>query len=111
MSCRNSILAPDSKQHNLSRIFSHLNKTWGIESGLRSSLDIQSEPRSFVGVLQTSDILGSPDLRIGNVNVLSNGGRLQPGCYSDENNITECNFKIISMEILIIKYIMHNYFF
>ena len=92
-------------------LFPHLNTTWDIESGVRSSLDIQSEPRSFVGVLQTSDVLGSPDLRIGSVNVLSNGGRLQPGCYSDENNITECNFKIIAMEILIMKYSVHNHFY
>ena len=60
-----------------------------IESGHRSSLDIES----FVGVMQTSDVLGSPDLRIGNVDVLSNGGRLQPGCYSDEDNISECKYK------------------
>ena len=70
-----------------------------IESGHRSSLDIQSEPTSFVGVIQTSDILGSPGLRIGNVNVLPNGGRLQPGCYSDENNISECKYIKKSMAI------------
>ena len=34
--------------------------------------------------------LGTSDKQIGNVNVLSNGGRLQPGCYSDENNVNEC---------------------
>ena len=34
--------------------------------------------------------LGTSDKQIGNVDVLSNGGRLQPGCYSDENNVNEC---------------------
>ena len=46
--------------------------------------------KSFVGILQTSDILGYPDNKIGNADVLSNGGRLQPGCYKDSNNIKEC---------------------
>ena len=45
---------------------------------------------SFVSVLQTSDILGTPDERFGNLNVQSNGGRLQPGCFRNENNISEC---------------------
>ena len=47
------------------------------------------QQRNFVGVLQTSDILGYPDTKIGNVDVLSNGGRLQPGCYKNSKNINE----------------------
>ena len=47
--------------------------------------------RSFVGVIQTSDVIGAPDSKIGNIDALSNGGRLQSGCYSDEKNISECN--------------------
>ena len=49
------------------------------------------ESRSFVGVLQTSDVLGAPESKIGDINAFSNGGRLQTGCYSNENNISECN--------------------
>ena len=44
--------------------------------------------------MQTSDILGSSDSKIGNVDVLSNGGRIQPGCYRNENNINECKIPI-----------------
>ena len=59
---------------------------------LKTAVDVQEGKRSksFVGVIQTSDVLGTSDNKIGNVDVLSNGGRLQPGCYSNENNIAEC---------------------
>ena len=56
--------------------------------------------------MQTSDILGSSDSKIGNVDVLSNGGRIQPGCYRNENNINECKIpifcNIISISFLFI---------
>ena len=46
---------------------------------------------NFVGVMQTSDIIGSPELlNLGMVNVFSNGGRLQPGCYTNEKDISQC---------------------
>ena len=48
-------------------------------------------PGVFVGVMHTSDVNGDPESRYGNVDVYSAGGRLQPGCYKDENNITQCN--------------------
>ena len=48
--------------------------------------------RSFVSVFQTSDVLGAPESKIGNINAFLNGGRLQTGCYSNENNISECNY-------------------
>ena len=40
--------------------------------------------------MHTSDVIGDPESRIGNVDVYTNGGRLQPGCYNNENNITGC---------------------
>ena len=49
----------------------------------------------FVGVMHTSDVIGDPESRIGNVDVYTNGGRLQPGCYNNENNITECKLSLI----------------
>ena len=55
-----------------------------VDSGKRS--------RSFVNVLQTSDILGNPNAKLGNLNVILNGGRLQPGCFTNENNITQCDY-------------------
>ena len=54
-------------------------------------MDSGKRSKSFVNVLQTSDILGNPDAKLGNLNVILNGGRLQPGCFKNENNITECN--------------------
>ena len=50
-------------------------------------LDSGKRSKSFVNVLQTSDILGSPDARLGNLNVQLNGGRIQPGCHKNENNM------------------------
>ena len=49
----------------------------------------------FVGVMHTSDVIGDPESRIGNVDVYTNGGRLQPGCYNNENNITECKIDLL----------------
>ena len=66
----------------MANIFPHLSGGGQVE--------VESGPRSFVGIMQTSDILGNPDKKIGNVDVLSNGGRLQAGCYTNENNIFEC---------------------
>ena len=31
---------------------------------------------------------------MGNVNVFSNGGRLQPGCYTDKNNINQLGYAL-----------------
>ena len=59
---------------------------------LDCSLDSGKRSKSFVNVLQTSDILGTPDARLGNLNVILNGGRLQPGCFTNENNITQCDY-------------------
>ena len=47
--------------------------------------------RHFIGVMQTSDLVGSSEDKYGNVNVFSNGGRLQPGCYKNETDIQQCN--------------------
>ena len=55
-------------------------------------MDSGKRSRSFVNVLQTSDILGTPNAKLGNLNVILNGGRLQPGCFTNENNITQCDF-------------------
>ena len=52
------------------------------------------QPGVFVGVMHTSDVNGDPESRYGNVDVYSAGGRLQPGCYYDENNITQCMYRI-----------------
>ncbi len=60
---------------------------------LPNFMEFDNGPKSFIGVMQTSDLLGNPDNKIGNVDVLSSGGRLQPGCYSNSNNIHECNLK------------------
>ena len=51
--------------------------------------------RHLIGVMQTSDVLGSPDNKYGNVNVFSNGGRIQPGCYDNDTDIRQCNFIIL----------------
>ena len=55
-------------------------------------MDSGKRSKSFVNVLQTSDILGTPDAKLGNLNVILNGGRLQPGCFTNENNITQCDY-------------------
>ena len=55
-------------------------------------MDSGKRTKSFVNVLQTSDILGNPDAKLGNLNVILNGGRLQPGCFTNENNITQCDY-------------------
>ena len=55
-------------------------------------MDSGKRSRSFVNVLQTSDILGNPNAKLGNLNVILNGGRLQPGCFTNENNITQCDY-------------------
>ena len=55
-------------------------------------MDSGKRSKSFVNVLQTSDILGNPDAKLGNLNVILNGGRLQPGCFTNENNITQCDY-------------------
>ena len=47
-------------------------------------------PGAFVGVMHTSDIIGDPEGRFGNVDVYTNGGRLQPGCYNNEEDIHQC---------------------
>ena len=52
--------------------------------------EFKPSKKHFVGVMQTSDVLGSPDKKIGSFNVFSNGGRLQPGCYTNENSIQQC---------------------
>ena len=52
---------------------------------------LEAKHSGFVGTIQTGDLLGNPEKKIGNVNVYSNGGRLQPGCYTSESNIFECN--------------------
>ena len=59
----------------------------------RSKIQGEIKPRkkTFVGIMQTSDVLGNPDEKVGNVNVFSNGGRLQPGCYSNEDDIEQRN--------------------
>ena len=57
-------------------------------------MDSDKRSKSFVNVLQTSDILGNPNAKLGNLNVILNGGRLQPGCFTNENNITQCDYFI-----------------
>lgn len=69
---------------DLSALFPHLQ--WRDNYRYKDSGDDDG----FVGIMQTSDILGNPERRIGNADVLSNGGRLQPGCYRNESNIREC---------------------
>ena len=51
---------------------------------------LEANYAGFVGSIQTGDLLGNPEMKMGNVNVYSNGGRLQPGCYTNESNIFEC---------------------
>ena len=41
--------------------------------------------------LCTNLICRKYNYRIGNMDVLLNGGRLQPGCYTNENDINQCN--------------------
>ncbi len=43
-----------------------------------------------VNVLHTADILGDPDSKYGSVDIYANGGRLQPGCYTNTSDITQC---------------------
>ena len=62
---------------------------------MRSKRIINWGNNVFVGVMHTSDVIGDPESRIGNVDVYTNGGRLQPGCYNNENNITECKLSLI----------------
>ena len=66
-----------------------------------STVKIRPQPGVFVGVMHTSDVNGDPESRYGNVDVYSAGGRLQPGCYYDENNITQCNTYRIQICIVI----------
>ena len=66
-----------------------------------STVRIGPQPGVFVGVMHTSDVNGDPESRYGNVDVYSAGGRLQPGCYYDENNITQCNTYQIHLRIVI----------
>ena len=72
---------------------------------LNQTNEIQSEAKPFVGVIQTSDVLGSPDVKKGNVDVLFNGGRLQPGCYSNESFINECDILLLLLLLLF----QHNF--
>ena len=65
---------------------------------MRSKRIINWGNNVFVGVMHTSDVIGDPESRIGNVDVYTNGGRLQPGCYNNENNITECKIDLISYQ-------------
>ena len=62
-----------------------------FENTFKRSRPTINHPGVFVGVMHTSDVNGDPESRYGNVDVYSAGGRLQPGCYYDENNITQCN--------------------
>ena len=56
--------------------------------------EIKPNKKTFIGIMQTSDVLGNPDQKMGNVNVFSNGGRLQPGCYTDKNNINQLGYAL-----------------
>lgn len=49
----------------------------------------QWPPGVFVGSIHTSDVIGDPEHKIGHVSVYTNGGRLQPGCYENEKNLTQ----------------------
>lgn len=42
-------------------------------------------------VLHTSDIVGDPESQFGAIDIYVNGGRLQPGCYTNEKDISQCN--------------------
>ena len=51
--------------------------------------NVEGMKDNFVNVMQTSDVIGSPDKKIGTFDVFSNGGRLQPGCYIDQDKIKQ----------------------
>ena len=70
-----------------------INRSGPGDEGLKPLLD--KNKKTFVGIMQTSDVLGNPDAKnMANVNVFSNGGRLQPGCYSDQNNINQLGYAL-----------------
>ena len=58
----------------------------------------ESKRKSFVGVIQTSDFLGSPDFKLGNADILSGGGRIQPGCYKSTDSIEGCKYDEVEPE-------------
>ncbi len=60
----------------------------GIKYNFRSIH--QQDPNVFIGAIHTSDVIGDPESKLGNVDVYANGGRLQPGCYYNQNYINQC---------------------
>ena len=70
-----------------------INRSGPGDEGLKPLLD--KNKKTFVGIMQTSDVLGNPDAKnMANVNVFSDGGRLQPGCYTDKNNINQLGYAL-----------------
>ena len=44
---------------------------------------------AFTEAIHTSDIIGNPDDKFGHVDIFVNGGRLQPGCYSNTLDVNQ----------------------
>ena len=42
-------------------------------------------------IFHTSDVIGTPDSKFNGINVYINGGRLQPGCYTNSTDISQRN--------------------
>ena len=81
-------------KRSLNMNLANVNVTLFNPGGLMKSFKLKME-KTFgkTEAIHTADVIGDPENVRGQMDTFVNGGRLQPECFTNENDISQCEFK------------------